>query len=1111
MSYPNRPSIVITSACLLFLLICFPPPTESAQAADEAAVRKLIERFFIAYQKRDVETLTSLWSRQIPAEESSQKGLQRVLADAEKLEIKSYRLRNLTVESDRAEAEIVAEAAALGAQPKPDAPPAEINRTLRLVKRNNEWKIWLYVPSEEELAAELVRAGTEAERQSLLSRKRDFVTPGLVQALLDEGDKLQDKERLADALSLFRLSLTIAEQLGEKELAATALRQIGNVHYFQDDYAQALDYYQRSLKLSEEAGNKQDIAGGSMNIGTINALRGNYVQALDYFQKALKMAEELGNKQLIASAFNSVGNIYKAQGAYAQALESYQKSLKLAEETRHTLLIGHLLNNIGNVYQSQRNAVQALEYHGKSLKLAEESGNKRGVLNSLVNIGGVYYSQGNFPQALEYYGKGMKLAEELGSKDSIARLLGNTGIVYQLTGNYTQALEYQQKALKLGEELGSKELLAGSFNNIGDVYASQRKFDEGLNYYLKSLKIAEEMGNREFLIQALNNIGGTYIMLNRPQLALEYGMRSAVIASEVGLPDSLWKALMTQGRAQRMLERPDAAKQSFLKAISNIEQLREQVAGGEQAQQRFFEDKVSPYYAMVDLLFQEKDFAQALNYAERAKGRVLLDVLSSGRVNITKAMTGSELEQDRLLMAEIATLNAQILQLKLRGKPDPEELARLNQRLESARLAYESFQVRLYAMHPELKVQRGEARVLALAEVDALLPDAKTALLEYVVMEERTYLFVITRGAKPNQASQPLPVLRIYSIDINSKELAELTEDFRLRVAERNLSVKQPSQRLYDLLIRPAESQLRGVTKLCIVPDGPLWNVPFQALHEGRRGYLLEQYAIFYAPSLSVLSEMEKRAERLRAEDRVSAPTGARTGAGGPTGGQKFVPELLALGNPSLNNAVASKAQVLRGDEALLPLPDAEREVNTLGHLYGPARSRILIAGQALERTVKSEAQKYSILHFATHSILDDSNPMYSRVVLASETGDEKEDGLLEAWEMMNLDLKADLVVLSACQTARGRVGAGEGVIGIAWAVFVAGSPTVVVSQWRVDSARTTDLMIDFHQNLLKRGTADASAMTKAEALRQAALKMLRGKYNHPAYWAGFVLIGADR
>jgi CHAT domain-containing protein len=207
-----------------------------------------------------------------------------------------------------------------------------------------------------------------------------------------------------------------------------------------------------------------------------------------------------------------------------------------------------------------------------------------------------------------------------------------------------------------------------------------------------------------------------------------------------------------------------------------------------------------------------------------------------------------------------------------------------------------------------------------------------------------------------------------------------------------------------------------------------------------------------------------------------------------------------------LNPDKPVQASLLRGDESLEPLPNAEREVNTLGKLYGSNRSTVLVGEKATEEEWKAEAGKYRLLHLATHAILDDRNPMYSRIILSSPGDQAKEDGQLEAWELMNLDLKAEMVVLSACQTARGRLGAGEGMIGMSWALFVAGSPTVVVSQWKVDSARTTELMIEFHRNLLRK-----SATNKAEALRDAALKQLRTQYNHPYYWAGFVIIGNER
>jgi CHAT domain-containing protein len=349
---------------------------------------------------------------------------------------------------------------------------------------------------------------------------------------------------------------------------------------------------------------------------------------------------------------------------------------------------------------------------------------------------------------------------------------------------------------------------------------------------------------------------------------------------------------------------------------------------------------------------------------------------------------------------------------------------------------------------------------------------------------------------------QPV-TLKVYPLNIKAQELTKMSESFRQRVATRDLTVKTPARQLYDLLVKPAEKQLQGVSKLVIVPDGPLWDFPFQALYRGQKGYLLEDYAVSYAHSLSVLREMERKAPRNITAKKLTTRVSLSA---------DFMPELLALGNPVLNGEKVAKVSTLRGgDELLGPLPHTEREVNTLGKLYGRDRSKVLIGDKATEEEVKAEVGKYLLLHFASHAVLDDRNPMYSRIILSHAGDNAREDGLLEAWELMKLDLTAEMAVLSACQTARGRVGAGEGMIGMSWALFVAGCPTVVVSQWKVDSARTTDLMLEFHRNLLRRKQEGEPAMTKAEALREAALKLLHSQYNHPAYWAGFVLIGNDK
>ena len=414
---------------------------------------------------------------------------------------------------------------------------------------------------------------------------------------------------------------------------------------------------------------------------------------------------------------------------------------------------------------------------------------------------------------------------------------------------------------------------------------------------------------------------------------------------------------------------------------------------------------------------------------------------------------------------------------------------------------YETFLTSLYVKHPELKVQRGEVTPITATEAAALIPDPSTAIVEFVVSDEKSYLIVLTRERQG--AASPLKIT-LYPINITANQLSERVGQFRSMLAERDLNYQEAARQLYDLLLKPAAAQLRGRKTLCIVPDRSLWELPFQALQPKTGAHLIEEVTVFYAPSLSVLREVSKR--------RTAPPQGSLSDdikvADADWRSSRPSKMLLAFGNPQLSGGPGSK---LRGPatEAFGPLPDAEEEVKTLGQLYGVDHSRVFIGPEAREGVVKAEAAKFEVLHFATHGLLDNRNPMFSFLTLA-QTGEEpNEDGLLEAREILNMDLNAKLAVLSACQTARGRVGAGEGVIGMSWALFVAGVPTTVASQWKVDSASTTMLMIDFHRRLTARPAKGRAPEAKAESLRKAALGLLKtDRYRHPFYWAGFVMIG---
>lgn len=242
---------------------------------------------------------------------------------------------------------------------------------------------------------------------------------------------------------------------------------------------------------------------------------------------------------------------------------------------------------------------------------------------------------------------------------------------------------------------------------------------------------------------------------------------------------------------------------------------------------------------------------------------------------------------------------------------------------------------------------------------------------------------------------------------------------------------------------------------------------------------MIEDYSISYAPSLNSLAEIQANRRKLAT--------------------QNYKGDFLAFGNPRLSNEIVSRLRVRYRDGKLENLPEAETEVKTIGKFY--ANSKILIGGNATEDFWREEAGNYRILHLATHGLSDGDKPMYSHVLLSA---DGTQDGLIEGREIAEMNLTAEMVVLSACETARGREIDGEGMVGLSWSFAAAGVPTVVASQWKVDSENTSDLMIDFYSAISR-----TKQISKAEALRRAALKKLAAeKTGHPFYWAGFAIFG---
>jgi CHAT domain-containing protein len=771
---------------------------------------------------------------------------------------------------------------------------------------------------------------------------------------------------------------------------------------------------------------------------------------------------------------------------FEKSLILYHLALQIYMQSGDLGGAANLLNGLAVSYANRGDQALALGYYLKNQEVTDKAGPEVRASNSYVNvnIGTLYAEQGDPAMALQWYQK---------AANPKAWSLRNIAAAYLALGDYARAMEYLNQSLTKSEQLkpnqGRAAGIAGSLAGIGNVYMAQGDLAQALDSYEKGLHEAEsspQLGDNGIIPSLLNSIAKLYLMQGNSARAVEFVERAmAIPRAQTDGPGADLEILPTAGRAYLAAGLKDRARQVLEKAIAGSEYRRGHAAGGEQNRQLYFEQLVAPYHEMIKLLVTEKSDAEAFNYAERSKARALLDVLESGRVEINKALTTEEKLRDRDLRYKVSSLNRELDSAKQDPQTEQARVRELENSLEKTRLEYEAFQTNLYAVHPELSVTRGELRPITLPETCELLPNSNTALLEYVVTDETTYLFVLTKADTQSQAT-----LRVYPIAIKQKDLSDQVEHYRDALAKRDPDFLKPARELFTLLLGPAQEQLQHKSVMVMVPDGVLWELPFQSLQSPEQRYLIENHTVFYAPSLTALREMRKESGK-----RSGSATGRL--------------ELLALGNPVTGREALERAKTGLMDENLEPLPEAERQVAALARLYGPKRSKVYTGAAATEERAKADAPSSRVIQFATHGILNSRSPMYSHLVLATTGKDEAEDGLLEAWEIMKLDLHADLVVLAACETARGRVGAGEGMIGMSWAFFVAGSPTTVASQWKVESASTTELMLEFHRNLRLRTDVGGAPMSKAKALQLASLKLLKSReYRHPFYWAGFVLIG---
>ena len=813
-------------------------------------------------------------------------------------------------------------------------------------------------------------------------------------------------------------------------------------------------------KQLEIRGTSQDL------VEEIGALRTNEDRA-----QAIASAPGLVNREFV-SELSGYGLDQGSQFSdHKKAAEILEFSMRLAQQLGDKELESQICAFMANNYMMLGDHGLALHYDNRHYELELTLGDKGNPANALNSLGVSYAILGDQDRAIELYEKSFDVKTgPPASPSRIARVRGNIGTAALAKGDLERAKKEFANVLEVAQTNNLKGDIAKAQIGLASVARATGEHQRALELYQAAWEVYNPLPDKGAVQGLLKQIAEAQLQLKNFPEAIRHSAEAVDLAVKMDVPDLAWDAHLTSARAYIGMGRRQEARAELERSIAIIEAMRNRVLGGEESVQRFFDSKSAPYAELASLLLDDGQVNEAFNVGERIKGRTLLSVLSGGMTRTGGGLTDGERARERGIVSRLAGINEQI-----RNEENPTKAAGLKSQLEDVRKEQLLFRNQLYAVHPELRARRVEFPDVTPATLSELTADGRTAIVSYVVAGGRVLGFVArTTGGKGGVTA--------FSVDIAEKDLQRKIGSFRDKVAAGDLDFQKGSRELYDLLVKPVGKDLVGRTNVVFVPDGPLWDLPFQALIDASGKYLVEKASVSYAPSLTALREMSKRAKKRNASIGM---------------------ELLAFGNPIVGERTKERVRRVFMSEKLDPLPEAERLVNELGKMYGAHRSRVLTGPAAREEIAKSESSKYRIVQFATHGVLDNSSPMYSHLVLAQPDRDSGEDGLLEAWELKDMNIGADTVILSACETARGKVSRGEGMIGMTWAAFIAGAPTTVATQWKVESRSTTELMLEFHRQLL------TGKVSKGEALRQAALKLKRtSQFSHPSYWAGFVIVG---
>ena len=943
------------------------------------------------------------------------------------------------------------------------------------------------------------------------------------------------------ALVLWQESLEISTEIGDSTGVARALGNIGVTWYAAGQLDSAAAYYRRAYDLAVSQGDFRTAANGLTNLASIRVDRSDLRSARELYGQAARMHERVGDHRGLAADRHNQGLISLQLHDYDGARRRFADALAINRRYSYLDGVGTNLLGLADISLETGASGEADSIVREADRAFREAQDEAGVAAAAHRYGIVKLRRGDYRrasasllEAAEQYqrlGWPVEASEALRDASTASAAAGDldrsSGLLRRAEALLEERSEYVSSAAELAlargdlalrfndpaessrqfgraaalfaeaaDEIGRAEALQGE----GQARLASREYRTAADLLNRALQVqqawrvasspaytrvllayAEEMaGDREsgqtrliLALDELTELGDSYgfvmtllalgeseLRVGAPSAANEYFRQGLEVEVGRSSPSLTWRLHAGRGEAYRMLGDPAQAAAEFDASVIQIERVARTVAM-DSRRSSYLLDKWEVYAGLADAQLSQGRVAAAFETSERLRARQMLAMLDRGRIHSISGADTGLVEREQDLRQHIAALETgmgrrQLEHTSVRGSADEIDRS-LQVQLDRAHTEYARLLDEIRERVPEFAELVNPSIATGMEVVAALQPDE--AFLEYLVSDSTTLVFVLTPDSTAaldlGLPARPLSVL----VDFARSEIDEATSTSLTGGTLGSLTS------LYRQLIAPIEAAglLDGIRRLTISPHGELHYLPFQSLREEGEagGYLVERYDIRYVPSASVWRQLDSRA--------VSRASG----------------QVLILA-PDLER-----------------LPGAKREAVELGRRFGDGAT-LLVGSDASERALRELAGPYEVVHLATEGALNKANPLFSYLALASTGSD---DGRLEVHEVAGLDLRAELVTLSACETALGSgaqadVPAGDDWLGFVRAFLFAGASNVLATLWRVDDLATADFMSEFY-GLLAEGMrpAEALAITQRRILAEPSTRQ-------PFYWAGFVLSG---